>query len=342
MQPSNTECAPWVSFCIATYRRQEFLRETLGEILKQEVENFEIVVSDNDPEASSRAVVESFHDARIRYIANQSNVGMVKNFNRSLAHARGEYVVMVSDDDPVYPQMLSTLHALAQEHPGCGAYYGAPAIRITQADVAQLYGQQIGDTAVLSGFVDENDIRCFTTESFPLAFLTYRIFPYFLWSTGIVKRTIALEIGGMPDFGSPYFTDFGYIMLAGSHSGCAIVNKALGVQTIHSANFGRREYAELADAVDGVYGHLAVRMSARADWPQLRPALEKFLGGWLVGHLMFLRGYFSGNPEELKNLDTEVRRIFGRPYLREAYLKYLIRAHTPILYHWYLKVRQRV
>lgn len=342
MQNSSASQLPWVSFCVATYRRQAFLQETLAEILKQEVDDFEIIVSDNDPEASSRAVVDSFHDSRLRYLANQNNVGMVKNFNKALSHARGEYVVMICDDDPIYPSMLSTLRGLVEEYPGYGAYYGAPAIRITQAEVAQLYGRQIGDMVGLSSLTAENGVRCYTADSFPLEFFTYRVYPYFLWSTGIVKRSIALEMGGMPDFGSPYFTDFGYIVLAGCNSGCVTINKALGVQTIHSANFGRREYAELNDAVHGAYGYLAERMSQRQDWQQVRPALEKFLGGWMVGHLMFLRSYFSGNPHELKNLDAEARRIFQRPYLRHAYPKYLLRAHSPVVYRWYLWVRQRL
>ena len=128
MLSSANAQTPWVSYCIATYRRQSFLQGTLAEILQQTGADLEVIVSDNDPEGSSRIVIESFADPRIHYVCAGTNVGMVRNFNRALALARGEYVAMVCDDDPVYPDMLKTLHALAMSYPGYGAYYGAPAI----------------------------------------------------------------------------------------------------------------------------------------------------------------------------------------------------------------------
>src|SRR6266436_6569976 len=102
----TTEATPWVSFCMTTRRRPDFLIKTLRSIQRQTVENLEVIVSDNDPAGSARAVVEGLNDSRFRYFCNEEDLGMNASFNRSLAKARGEYVVMITDDDPVYPEML--------------------------------------------------------------------------------------------------------------------------------------------------------------------------------------------------------------------------------------------
>jgi|SRR5436190_10222118 glycosyltransferase involved in cell wall biosynthesis len=47
-----------ISVCIATYRRPERLRALLADLVGQELLPFEIVVVDNDAEASAREIVE--------------------------------------------------------------------------------------------------------------------------------------------------------------------------------------------------------------------------------------------------------------------------------------------
>src|SRR6476620_10696 len=93
--------APWVSFCMTTYKRPDFLKEQLHTILKQTFDDFTIIISDNDVEGSGEQAVKEINDPRISYYRNEENLGMVKSFNRSLAKARSEFVVMITDDDPV-------------------------------------------------------------------------------------------------------------------------------------------------------------------------------------------------------------------------------------------------
>ncbi|MGH2563541.1 MAG: glycosyltransferase family 2 protein [Ginsengibacter sp.] len=99
----------WVTFCMTTYKRPEFLRNQLRSLQQQTFTNFKIIISDNDVDASGQSVVQAINDPRISYACNEVNLGMVKSFNRSLAKADTEYVVMITDDDPVYPEMLQTL-----------------------------------------------------------------------------------------------------------------------------------------------------------------------------------------------------------------------------------------
>jgi hypothetical protein len=162
-----------------------------------------------------------------------------------------------------------------------------------------------------------------------------------LWSTGIVRKEIALKIGGIPDYGSPCLADFGYVVLAGSDSGCATINTSLGYQTVHEDNFGRREIGELEIALEGVYRYLLKMMSHRSDWDQLRPKIERFLGKWVVGHSLFLYRYFTKQTnalEKKKELKVILSRIFKLRYMKRMrirYLVYLIVGYLPFLIYVY-------
>ncbi|MEI9959234.1 MAG: hypothetical protein WDM90_23635 [Ferruginibacter sp.] len=56
----------WVSFCISTYKRPEILRKQLTLLSKQAFTLFEVNVSDNDPQASAKVIVEGMGDLRFQ------------------------------------------------------------------------------------------------------------------------------------------------------------------------------------------------------------------------------------------------------------------------------------
>ena len=90
---------PLVTIGIPTYKRPELLRETLRSALGQSYGNLEIIVSDNAADPETAALVSSFADPRVRYLAQPTNLGMVGNWNALLKAARGDYFLLLSDDD---------------------------------------------------------------------------------------------------------------------------------------------------------------------------------------------------------------------------------------------------
>src|SRR3954451_7827687 len=100
---------------MTTRRRPDFLLKTLRSLQRQTVSDFEGIICDNDPAASGRAVVEGLNDKRFRYYANGEDLGMNASFNRSLMMAQGTFVVMITDDDPIYNEMLEILLSLSEK-----------------------------------------------------------------------------------------------------------------------------------------------------------------------------------------------------------------------------------
>jgi glycosyltransferase involved in cell wall biosynthesis len=310
---------------MTTRRRPDFLTRTLKSIQRQTVADFEVIVSDNDPAGSAREVIGSLLDDRLRYSCNEADVGMNASFNRSLAKARGQFVVMITDDDPVYPEMLETLKDLAAQHPGYGAYFGGCDVFQVNPVIASFTLHRVGTNSCLAP-LPLGTVREFTAEKFPHSFFGGELDMYLLWSVGMVRREIAQTVGGLPDYGSPYLGDFAYTACAGSHSGCVIINQSLGCQTVHDFNFGRKECGELRKAAEGFVGYITQKFSSRPDWPQLKPKVEKFIGQWVVLHGLFLRQYFRHLKIADHDLHAVLRDVFRVPYIRRFRIYYYLGA----------------
>jgi len=321
---STENARPWVSFCIATYLRQQRLKTTLESIARQSFGDFEVVVCDNDPAGSSRDVVAAMGDARFVYFCNEINVGMIRNFNAALSHARGKYVVLVSDDDPVYPGMLATLKALSEQYPGYGAYYGTCDVDLQTEGSAAIFGVKVGKKSFLSSG-PAGSVRVYSKERFPAEFLSRKIFPYTLWSTGIVDRNVVQRMGGVPDYGSPFLADFAYIGLAGSYAGFVAVNTSLGYQAVHAENSGFVEPHDMKQAASGFHDWLSQRLGHRPDWLSLRAVMERFIGTYLIGNLLAMRKFVQTKDPSSATaiaLAREKAEILSIPYVHSQRYKY--------------------
>lgn len=99
---------PLVTIAIPTYNRSDgYLREALASALAQDYAPLEIVVVDNASQDATPEYVASIADPRLRYARNPKNLGVNGNFNACVAQARGEYVLVLHDDDRVDPDFVT-------------------------------------------------------------------------------------------------------------------------------------------------------------------------------------------------------------------------------------------
>lgn len=95
--------SPRFSVLIPSRNRLELLQHAIESVRRQTFDDWEIVVSDNASEPGYEEYVRTLDDARIRCIRSDIPLSVTENWNRSLANARGEYVVMLGDDDALAP-----------------------------------------------------------------------------------------------------------------------------------------------------------------------------------------------------------------------------------------------
>ncbi|CAN5881213.1 glycosyltransferase family 2 protein [soil metagenome] len=108
---------PLVTIGVSTYNRADgYLQNALESALAQTYPNLEIVVSDNGSSDGTEAYVKSFGDERIRYFKQAQNIGANANFNFCLDQARGDYFLLLHDDDVLDPDLVeSCLNAAADD-----------------------------------------------------------------------------------------------------------------------------------------------------------------------------------------------------------------------------------
>ena len=94
---------PYLSICIPTYNRAEFLAQSLESIVTQEVflctDDVEVVVSDNCSDDNTQEVVRSYiqkYGDKIKYFRNNENV-FDKNFALSLQRGSGKFLKLCND-----------------------------------------------------------------------------------------------------------------------------------------------------------------------------------------------------------------------------------------------------
>jgi glycosyltransferase involved in cell wall biosynthesis len=97
-----------VSICIPVYNGRRLLRETIESVRKQTYENIEILVQDNCSTDGTWELLESLaqEDSRISIQRNAFNAGMARNWNLVLKRARGEFLLLLSADDLLFPDFV--------------------------------------------------------------------------------------------------------------------------------------------------------------------------------------------------------------------------------------------
>jgi len=100
---------PLVSLIIPTRERARTLVSTLATAVAATSTDLEIIVSDNVSGDDTCAVVNAVSDPRVRYVNPGSRQSMCGNYEFALAAARGDYVIIIGDDDAVIPATLDAL-----------------------------------------------------------------------------------------------------------------------------------------------------------------------------------------------------------------------------------------
>lgn len=108
-----------VSVCVPTYNYGRYIAETIESILAQKFIDFELLVVDDCSTDNTASIVESYvqRDARVKFIVNPQNMGMVQNWNHCMALAQGEYIKFVFGDDILAsPEALGRMVAKLDEN----------------------------------------------------------------------------------------------------------------------------------------------------------------------------------------------------------------------------------
>ncbi|MBM4162914.1 MAG: glycosyltransferase family 2 protein [Lentisphaerae bacterium] len=116
-----------VTVGIPTYNRVQELSFLMDSVLSQMRDRFqgqiEILVADDMSTDTTRAVVQEYADRypdMISYRYNEKNLGYSRNVDSVICNAKGEFVLLMGDDDALEENALSTLWDILDSHDDLG------------------------------------------------------------------------------------------------------------------------------------------------------------------------------------------------------------------------------
>jgi glycosyltransferase involved in cell wall biosynthesis len=86
-----------ISIILPTYNGATRITQAIQSVQDQTYTDWQLLIIDDGSTEDTRAVLPA--DSRIRYIRNETNLGIQKTLNRGLQEATGTYIARIDDDD---------------------------------------------------------------------------------------------------------------------------------------------------------------------------------------------------------------------------------------------------
>lgn len=297
---------PKVSVVIVTYNRPRFISLAIQSVLNQSYQNFELIVVDNGIEKPAKNLVESFNDARIKYLPQVKNTGCSGGKNVGIKNAIGEYVAFLDDDDVWLPEKLELqMKALENSSESVGFCFTA----ITE----------VRDRGEIHSQVPEGEDNYFE--------FALRKFSGFLSSTLVIKREVFDKVG-LLDESFPSHTDIDLIIrITKKYKGIAI-NKPLIKMYLKSDHeqMGNNFGCEGSKYERRIKGRHMLLEKYKEDFEKSPLILSK--------HLMLLAKFYrnDGQYKEARKIFLKTFKTYFRPVALIHYVSLLFGGLLYILF----------
>ena len=117
-----TDSSSLVSVILPTYNCAHFLSESVGSILLQTYNPYEVIVVDDGSTDNTKEVLNPFMH-RIKYIKLEQNKGLPAARNIGIQSAQGKYIAFIDADDLWLPEKLQTDIEYFGKHPDISMIY---------------------------------------------------------------------------------------------------------------------------------------------------------------------------------------------------------------------------
>ena len=94
---------PLVSVCMTTYNHEKYISQAIESVLCQRTTfSFEVVIGEDCSTDNTLAICRQYeaqHPDIVRVVASEHNIGMHRNYRRTIEACRGKYIAMCDGDD---------------------------------------------------------------------------------------------------------------------------------------------------------------------------------------------------------------------------------------------------
>ena len=123
--PTPAGSPPTIAIAIPTHNRASLVREALSTLVSQTYPHWTCTVFDNASTEPLREVVDAFSDTRISYTRSDQFLPVTDSWNNAIDLARGDYILLIGDDDGLAPRALETIVEVASVYENPDVIYSA-------------------------------------------------------------------------------------------------------------------------------------------------------------------------------------------------------------------------
>lgn len=106
-----------VSVLMPAYNAEGFIAEAIQSIINQDHQKWELLILDDASTDSTKEVIYSFKDERIKVFSNEKNLGYLRSCNRLFELAKGDFITFLDADDTCLSNRLSACLQLFEDKP---------------------------------------------------------------------------------------------------------------------------------------------------------------------------------------------------------------------------------
>jgi glycosyltransferase involved in cell wall biosynthesis len=297
-----------VSVIIPVFNGATFVERSIGSVLTQTFQDFEIIVVDDGSTDNTAQVVQAITDDRLQYIY-QSNQGPSAARNNGIQHTRGEFVAFLDSDDCWLPTKLEKQLQRFRQIPIAGLVHCSANIvdvngNIIRYQEAHLEGQ------CLESLLMQNSI---------------------VTSSVMIPRIVFNQVGCFCE-SVKHGEDWELWMRIASAFSVAAVREPLVVYVFMPEGFGKNSLAMRNDMLyyfDEAFGSYASHL-AHLRWKAM-------------GHLYFGAGVglgTSGNQREARRELLQAIRL--DPFISGAYWRLLLTFFSPAFNRYVRQIKDRL
>jgi glycosyltransferase involved in cell wall biosynthesis len=112
--------APTVSVIMPVYNTEAYLTDSVGSILGQTFQDWELICVDDGSNDGSLGILRRYESADPRvHVITRSNTGVARARNDGIAVARGRYIAAMDSDDVALAERLRRQVDYMESHPEC-------------------------------------------------------------------------------------------------------------------------------------------------------------------------------------------------------------------------------
>jgi len=162
-----------ISILLAVYNGEKYIDQSVNSIINQTFKDWELLIGFNGTTDSSKDIVSSYNDDRIRILDYKEDKGKAKTLNRLIKESRYNWCAIQDDDDIWLPEKLEK--------------------QIDQVDKFDVIG-------TLITYIDQNNIYCgapnLATDHENIKRLSLSGINQIANSSAVFRKQDALDIGG--------------------------------------------------------------------------------------------------------------------------------------------------